>query len=52
MTIGSYTVTATAEAGYEFVSWGTLPATVRRDLTITATFQEEISGAVITFTTS
>lgn len=31
-------VTATAETGYEFSSWGELPATVTWDLTITATF--------------
>ena len=39
LTIGSNTITATAESGYEFSSWGTLPAIVESDLTITATFE-------------
>lgn len=36
--IWSNDITATAESGYEFSSWGTLPETVTEDLTITATF--------------
>lgn len=39
LTIGSNTITATAWSGYGFSSWGTLPATVTEDLTITATFE-------------
>ena len=38
LTIGETTITATAETWYQFSSWGTLPATVTEDLTITATF--------------
>ena len=38
LTIGETEVTATAESGYEFTSWGTLPATVTENLSITATF--------------
>lgn len=41
LTIGETEVTATAETGYQFSSWGTLPATVTETLTITATFQAE-----------
>lgn len=41
LTIGETTVTATAESGYDFSSWGTLPATVTGNLTITATFEAE-----------
>ena len=40
--IGSNEITATAGTGYEFSSWGTLPATVTGDLTITATFIGEL----------
>ena len=36
--IGSNEITATAETGYAFSSWGTLPETVAEDLSITATF--------------
>lgn len=39
LTIGNNTITATAESGYAFSSWGTLPAIVESDLTITATFE-------------
>ena len=46
--IGSNEITATAETGYEFSSWGTLPATVTGDLSITATF--EASWYLLTFT--
>lgn len=38
LTIGSTTITATAESGYVFDSWGTLPETLTEDVTITATF--------------
>ena len=38
LTIGETEVTATAESGYEFTSWWTLPATVTENLSITATF--------------
>ena len=38
LTIGSTTITATAESGYAFSSWGTLPETLTEDVTITATF--------------
>lgn len=38
LTIGSTTITATAETGYVFDSWGTLPETLTEDVTITATF--------------
>lgn len=45
LTIGEWesktVVTATAETGYVFSSWGTLPETVTWDLTITATFEAE-----------
>lgn len=34
-------VTATAETGYVFKSWGTLPSSVSGDATITATFEAE-----------
>ena len=40
--IGSNEITATAETGYEFYSWGTLPATVTGDVTVTATFRGEL----------
>ena len=39
LTIGSTTITATAESGYAFSSWGTLPETLTEDVTITATFE-------------
>ena len=39
LTIGETTVTATAESWYQFSSWGTVPATVTWDLTITVTFE-------------
>jgi len=48
LTIGTTDITATAETGYQFSSWGTLPATVTETLTITATFQAE--WYTITFT--
>lgn len=38
LTIGSTTITATAEEWYAFSSWGTLPETLTEDVTITATF--------------
>lgn len=38
LTIGEIEVTATAESGYEFTSWWTLPETVTENLSITATF--------------
>ena len=38
-------VTATAETGYVFSSWGTLPASVSGDATITATFEAEVAEA-------
>ena len=45
LTIGSgedkVEVTATAESGYVFSSWGTLPSSVSGDATITATFEAE-----------
>lgn len=44
LTIGTTTITATAESGYAFSSWGvngeSLPATLTEDITITATFTE------------
>lgn len=39
LTIWETTVTATAAEWYRFSSWGTLPATVTEDLTITATLE-------------
>lgn len=39
LTIGSTTITATAESGYVFDSWWTLPETLTEDVTITATFE-------------
>lgn len=42
LTIGETEVTATAETGYVFSSWWTLPETVTWDLTITATFEAEL----------
>lgn len=47
LTIWENTITATAESGYAFSSWGTLPATVTGNLEITATF--ESSGYLLTF---
>ena len=45
LTIGEWesktVVTATAETGYVFSSWGTLPSSVSADATITATFAAE-----------
>lgn len=45
LTIGEWesktVVTATAETGYVFSSWGTLPSSVSGDATITATFEAE-----------
>ena len=41
LTIGSTTITATAESGYAFSSWGTLPETLTEDVTITATFSAQ-----------
>jgi hypothetical protein len=45
LTIGEWesktVVTATAETGYVFSSWGTLPSSVSADATITATFEAE-----------
>ena len=48
LTIWTTEITATAETGYEFSSWGTLPETVTEDLSITATF--EASWYLLTFT--
>lgn len=39
LTIGSTTITATAESWYAFSSRGTLPETLTEDVTITATFE-------------
>lgn len=39
LTIWSTTITATAETGYVFASWWTLPETLTEDVTITATFE-------------
>lgn len=44
LTIWETEITATAEAGYVFSSWGTLPETVTEDLSITATFEAEGQG--------
>lgn len=48
LTIGEWesktVVTATAESGYVFSSWGTLPSSVSGDATITATFEAEWGG--------
>ena len=44
LTIGETEITATAETGYVFSSWGTLPETVTEDLSITATFEAEGQG--------
>lgn len=45
LTIGEWesktVITATAETGYVFSSWGTLPSSVSADATITATFEAE-----------
>ena len=46
--IGSNEITATAETGYNFSTWGTLPETVTEDLNITATFAA--AGYLLTFT--
>ena len=48
LTIGSTTITATAESGYTFSSWGTLPATLTEDLTITANFEAETPSHKLT----
>lgn len=48
--IWSNTITATAWSGYEFSSWGTLPATVTENLTITATFEAIPVSYTLTFT--
>lgn len=42
LTIWETTVTATAESGYVFSSWGTLPETVTWATTITATFEQQL----------
>ena len=47
LTIGDTTITATAETGYVFSSWGTLPETLTEDVTITATFEAEATTATI-----
>jgi len=48
LTIWETTVTATAETGYEFVSWtcswSTIPATVTEDITIVATYRQNLSN--------
>lgn len=41
LSIGTTTVTPTAESGYVFKSWGTLPETITWATTITATFEAE-----------
>lgn len=41
LTIGETEITATAETGYHFSSWGTLPETVTETLSITATFEAD-----------
>jgi hypothetical protein len=38
LTIWTTVVTATAKSGYEFSSWGELPAKVTQNLSVTATF--------------
>lgn len=45
LTIWSNNITATAWSGYWFSSWGTLPAIVAADLTITATFETTVVDA-------
>lgn len=40
ITVWETTVTATASEWYQFSSWGTLPATVTWNVTITATFEQ------------
>ena len=47
LTIWETTITATAETWYQFSSWGTLPATVTENLTITASF--EVAWYTVTF---
>lgn len=42
LTIWTEHITATAETGYVFSSWGTLPETVTENLSITATFETEV----------
>ena len=49
LTVWEESITATAEEGYQFVSWGTLPATVTENVSITATF-EAIPATDVTIT--
>ena len=49
LTVWEESITATAEEGYQFSSWGTLPATVTENVSITATF-EAIPSSNITVT--
>lgn len=47
LTIGETEITATAESWYDFANWGTLPATVTWNLSITATFESgEVSETI------
>lgn len=41
LSVGTTTVTPTAESGYHFSSWGTLPETITWATTITATFEAD-----------
>lgn len=50
LTIGETTITATASEWYQFSSWGTLPATVTENLTITASFEVAPVSYTLTFT--
>lgn len=53
ITVGTWesapTITATAEDGYEFVSWWDVPATVTGNTSVEATFQEESTDVTVTF---
>lgn len=40
LTVGDYTITATAGSGYAFFSWGTIPYEITEDTNVTATFEE------------
>lgn len=49
LTIGSDTVTATAQSGYRFASWSGIPAsgTIDADTTITAVFELDVYTVTI-----
>ena len=50
LTIGTETITATANDGYKFVEWQNVPETVTEDMNIQAVFEEDVpSTCTVTF---